>query len=340
MAQQQQLEKRRQPLTLPQPSDLAAAIGRDWREPKKLQLAFDSWVKQQHPVIEVLTATIAGSGQVGVFWHWGCLSASAREGEREDGQGKKQKPMPTAACCRRRRTADAAVWTLPLSLLLLFNTASIRGERSSFAWNTRQRNEWEPSERKSKGAKRLIDGIRFFSFRSTLDTFFLFSSPPPPSQLSNPHPLFHQGAFLGGVMGALTKASGDPSATLAGGAAAGGSGAEMAKQMAALQAGGPLVQARNFAVMTGVNAGLATACRKARGGVEDVYSTMAAAFGSGAAFSLVSGMGGAGATGAAAGAAVTVISHDFGTGVPADYPKEVEWRSTVGGPRGQGPGKA
>jgi hypothetical protein len=65
MTQQQQLEKRSsQPLTLPQPSDLAAAIGRDWREPKKLQLAFDSWVKLQHPVIEVITATLAGSGQV------------------------------------------------------------------------------------------------------------------------------------------------------------------------------------------------------------------------------------------------------------------------------------
>lgn len=63
--QQQQLQKRKQPsLTLPQPSDLAAAIGRDWREPKKLQQAFDVWVKQQHPVLEVLTATIAGSGQV------------------------------------------------------------------------------------------------------------------------------------------------------------------------------------------------------------------------------------------------------------------------------------
>ena len=60
----QHLEKRRQPLTLPQPSELAAAIGRDWREPKKLQLAFDSWVKQQHSVSEVVTATLAGSGQV------------------------------------------------------------------------------------------------------------------------------------------------------------------------------------------------------------------------------------------------------------------------------------
>ena len=63
----QQLEKRggHQPFTMPKPSDLAEAIGRDWREPKKLQLAFDSWVKQQHPVLEVVSATLAGSGQVG-----------------------------------------------------------------------------------------------------------------------------------------------------------------------------------------------------------------------------------------------------------------------------------
>ena len=34
--------------------------------------------------------------------------------------------------------------------------------------------------------------------------------------------------------------------------------------------GGPAVLARNFAVMTGVNAGLQCAIKKARGGVEDV----------------------------------------------------------------------
>ncbi|XP_020106712.1 mitochondrial import inner membrane translocase subunit TIM22-like isoform X2 [Ananas comosus] len=55
-------------------------------------------------------------------------------------------------------------------------------------------------------------------------------------------------------------------------------------------AGGPLVQARNFAVMTGVNAGISCVLRRIRG-VEDVQSSMAAAFGSGALFSLVSGMG-------------------------------------------------
>ncbi|TQD85862.1 hypothetical protein C1H46_028562 [Malus baccata] len=56
-------------------------------------------------------------------------------------------------------------------------------------------------------------------------------------------------------------------------------------------AGGPLVQARNFAVMTGVNAGISCVMKRVRG-KEDVQSSMVAAFGSGALFSIVSGMGG------------------------------------------------
>ena len=87
-------------------------------------------------------------------------------------------------------------------------------------------------------------------------------------------------------MGTLTKA--DPAATTA----AFASQPDMQRQMAALQAGGPWAQARNFAVMTGVSAGIACAYKRWRG-TEDVYGTMVAAFGSGAAFSLVSGMGGA-----------------------------------------------
>uniref|UniRef100_A0A6N2LL10 SAM domain-containing protein n=1 Tax=Salix viminalis TaxID=40686 RepID=A0A6N2LL10_SALVM len=55
-------------------------------------------------------------------------------------------------------------------------------------------------------------------------------------------------------------------------------------------AGGPLIQARNFAVMTGTNAGIACVMKRLRG-KEDVQSSMVAAFGSGAMFSLVSGMG-------------------------------------------------
>eukprot|EP00884_Botryococcus_braunii_P014099 jgi/Botrbrau1/22690/Bobra.0132s0031.1 len=45
--------------------------------------------------------------------------------------------------------------------------------------------------------------------------------------------------------------------------------------------------------MTGVNAGIAVLCKRYRN-KEDVYGTMIAAFGSGVAFSLVSGMSGAG----------------------------------------------
>lgn len=43
----------------------------------------------------------------------------------------------------------------------------------------------------------------------------------------------------------------------------------MANQMAAMQKGGAWAQARNFAVMTGVNSGLNLAVKKYRGGVDD-----------------------------------------------------------------------
>ncbi|KAE8683942.1 DNA double-strand break repair Rad50 ATPase-like [Hibiscus syriacus] len=95
-----------------------------------------------------------------------------------------------------------------------------------------------------------------------------------------------QGAAIGAFMGTLTndaslptpKASLDPQAMAS------------LKQAQALS-GGPLVQARNFAVMTGVNAGISCVMKRLRG-KEDVQSSMVAAFGSGAMFSLVSGMGG------------------------------------------------
>ncbi|KDP24771.1 hypothetical protein JCGZ_25171 [Jatropha curcas] len=98
-----------------------------------------------------------------------------------------------------------------------------------------------------------------------------------------------QGAAIGGFMGTLTndvsssfptppQANLDPQAMAS------------LKQAQALS-GGPLVQARNFAVMTGVNAGISCIMKRVRG-KEDVQSSMVAAFGSGAMFSLVSGMGG------------------------------------------------
>ncbi|GKD38308.1 chloroplastic import inner membrane translocase subunit HP30-2-like protein, partial [Tanacetum coccineum] len=75
--------------------------------------------------------------------------------------------------------------------------------------------------------------------------------------------------------------------------AAGGSPQAMAsfQQAQVALAGGPLIQARNFAVMTGVNAGISCVMKRLRG-KEDVQTSMVAAFGSGVMFSLVSGMGG------------------------------------------------
>ncbi|PIN02776.1 hypothetical protein CDL12_24698 [Handroanthus impetiginosus] len=99
-----------------------------------------------------------------------------------------------------------------------------------------------------------------------------------------------QGAAIGAFMGTLT---GDVSSLVTPPPNAGGLNPEAMASLKQAQAlaGGPLVQARNFAVMTGVNAGISCVMRRLRG-KEDVQSSMVAAFGSGAMFSLVSGMGG------------------------------------------------
>ncbi|KAL4346833.1 hypothetical protein GQ457_17G023010 [Hibiscus cannabinus] len=98
-----------------------------------------------------------------------------------------------------------------------------------------------------------------------------------------------QGAAIGAFMGTLTN---DVSSSLPTPPQASLDPQAMAslKQAQALS-GGPLIQARNFAVMTGVNAGISCVMKRLRG-KEDVQSSMVAAFGSGAMFSLVSGMGG------------------------------------------------
>ncbi|XP_010519579.1 PREDICTED: uncharacterized protein LOC104798993 [Tarenaya hassleriana] len=87
-----------------------------------------------------------------------------------------------------------------------------------------------------------------------------------------------QGAFIGGLMGTLSpempQSGLDPQATAS------------FKQAQAL-VGGPLVQARNFAAITGVNAGIACIMKRLRG-KEDLESAVVAALGSGVAYSLVS----------------------------------------------------
>ncbi|KAI3704814.1 hypothetical protein L1987_75043 [Smallanthus sonchifolius] len=67
-------------------------------------------------------------------------------------------------------------------------------------------------------------------------------------------------------------------------------------QHARVFSGGSLIQARNFAVWSGVDAGLYCVMKGLRG-KDDVQSSMVAGFGSGAAFSLVSGMRGPVSTG-------------------------------------------
>ncbi|XP_074592838.1 chloroplastic import inner membrane translocase subunit HP30-2-like [Curcuma longa] len=98
-----------------------------------------------------------------------------------------------------------------------------------------------------------------------------------------------QGAFIGALMGSLTSDAAIP--TPPPNAPGLNSQAMASLKQAQAFAGGPLVQARNFAVMTGTNAGISCVMRRIRG-VEDMQSSIVAAFGSGAMFSLVSGMGG------------------------------------------------
>ncbi|KAK9155806.1 hypothetical protein Sjap_003286 [Stephania japonica] len=100
-----------------------------------------------------------------------------------------------------------------------------------------------------------------------------------------------QGGAIGALMGTLTSDLSSPFPTPPPEAAGLNPQAMASLKQAQALSGGPLVQARNFAVMTGVNAGISCVMKRIRG-KEDVQTSMVAAFGSGAMFSLVSGMGG------------------------------------------------
>lgn len=94
-----------------------------------------------------------------------------------------------------------------------------------------------------------------------------------------------QGGAMGFVMGSIVNQ--DPS-QFGQAAANAGQNPDLLKSMQA-QMGGPWAQARNFAVITGVHAGIAAAVRRVRK-KDDTYTAMIAAFGSGASYSLVSGI--------------------------------------------------
>jgi hypothetical protein len=70
-----------------------------------------------------------------------------------------------------------------------------------------------------------------------------------------------QGAVLGYILGSFSNM--EPPA--------GAPASPMNEQLKALQGGGPWQQARNLGVMTGVNAALSLAIKKARNGKEDVW---------------------------------------------------------------------
>lgn len=98
-----------------------------------------------------------------------------------------------------------------------------------------------------------------------------------------------QGGAIGALMGTFTA---DMAATLPAPPPGMNPQTAASLQQAKAFSGGPFQQARNFAVMTGVNAGLTCALKRMKGGAEDAQTSMLAAFGSGAVFSVVSGFGG------------------------------------------------
>ncbi|KAG6435028.1 hypothetical protein SASPL_106677 [Salvia splendens] len=100
-----------------------------------------------------------------------------------------------------------------------------------------------------------------------------------------------QGAAIGAFMGTISGGDGSSLLMPPPNAASLNPDAMASLKQAQALAGGPFVQARNFAVMTGANAGISCVMKRLRG-KDDVQTSMAAAFGSGALFSLVSGMGG------------------------------------------------
>jgi hypothetical protein len=134
-----------------------------------------------------------------------------------------------------------------------------------------------------------------------------------------------QGVFIGYLLGSLSAF--DPTSNPNNAAAAGAS-PQVSAQLAALQKGGPWGQARNLGVMTGVNAGLSLAIKKARGGKEDVWGSMAAAFGAGMCFSLVSGVPNpaqAAITTGAAFAGFNGLFYQIGKAFQGDPQKDVEY---------------
>ncbi|CAI7866146.1 unnamed protein product, partial [Closterium sp. NIES-54] len=80
-----------------------------------------------------------------------------------------------------------------------------------------------------------------------------------------------QGGAIGAMMGSLTS---EAAGSMPSPATMPGMTPEAAASMKQMQAltGGPWTQARNFAVMTGVNAGITAAMKRARGGVEDLQT--------------------------------------------------------------------
>lgn len=76
-----------------------------------------------------------------------------------------------------------------------------------------------------------------------------------------------QGVAIGYVLGSMSAV--DPNATNP----AAANNPLLAAQLKTMSTGGPWAQARNLGVLTGMNAGMSLAIKKARGGKDDVYTS-------------------------------------------------------------------
>mmetsp|Transcript_6330 Transcript_6330/g.21197 ORF Transcript_6330/g.21197 Transcript_6330/m.21197 type:complete len:251 (-) Transcript_6330:350-1102(-) len=111
-----------------------------------------------------------------------------------------------------------------------------------------------------------------------------FKTQPPSVEVAA---LAFGGAAQGGVLGAVMSQVTQMSEQMAKNAPP---GMPPPAPTPAMMQGGPWKLGRNFAVMTGVNAGISAALKKIRG-VDDVPNAMAAALGGGFCFGLVANMG-------------------------------------------------
>ncbi len=118
----------------------------------------------------------------------------------------------------------------------------------------------------ASGGLPVIGGLDLNQYQAQFNNW-LKSQPPAVEVLVTGLTASVQGVFFGYVLGQMSNV--DPT----GGAAGASANPALAQQLKVLQTGGPWAQARNLGVLTGVNAAMTLAIKKARNGKEDVWGS-------------------------------------------------------------------